>query len=113
MFEIVQAYKALPDSDTLQIAYFPSAMGFVRASRGGPCRGWYPEEKDAVLEHQRQKIRTHVDFVRNTAVVWLGQGGCQEGEGEAKKTTLRVIELGSHHPELMVLDSAEAEEYEV
>jgi len=44
----------------------------------------------------------------------LEQGGCQEGEGKGeRKTTLRIVELGSRHPELMVLDSAEVEEYEV
>jgi hypothetical protein len=43
----------------------------------------------------------------------LRRNGCQEGEGETRRMTLRVIELVSDYPERAVLESVIVEEYDV
>jgi hypothetical protein len=73
---------------------------------GRPTREWYPKEGDIWLKQQR-RVRTLGD----ATMTWLRQEG-SKGEGETRLKS-RLIELGPDHPELPVLDFAEAEEYKV
>ena len=47
-------------------------------------------------------------ILKEAVMAWLRQNECQEGT--RKKTTVRVIELGSGHPELITLDSVQVGE---
>lgn len=106
VFEIVTACKTLPDFDTLQIVHFPSALPMPGAS----TRELYLKQTVSQLKRQRELARGRVRFIKEAAMIRLRQEG--EG-GTRKKTTVRVIELRSDHPERIVLDSVEVEEYEV
>ena len=105
--DLVNACKALPDFDTLQIVRFiPTAPSPDYADAWtmslSPMRRW------------EWNLRERLKGVRDLAIDCLRKqkNGCKEGEG--RKTTLRVIELipyfsvsASH------LDSVVVEEYEV
>ena len=104
MLEIVTSCKALPDFDTLQIVYLNVSpfryLGWIGGNVG--------------VESQSRFIRENLRHWSDTGVVRLKQGKCGEGGGKTrKKTTLRLIELGSEYVTSIMLDSVGVEEYEV
>ena len=111
VLDVVTTCKALPNLDTIQIVYFPCEVPDI--FRGSDGR-WYDVGADPVWGFIREKLRHWTD----TGVIRSRQSECGEGEGEGegesgKKTTLRLVELGSDHPDTIVLDSVEVREYEV
>ena len=107
MLDLVNACKALPDFDTLQIVYF--ILG-TPSSRYADA--WTMSLSP--LGRLERELRERLKGVRDLAIDCLKKQktGCKEGEG--RKTTLRVIELIPCFsiPEFH-LDSVVVEEYEV
>ena len=112
--EIVNACRALPDFDTLQIVHFPlvtflplCGCGRMRLNNPGPSMG------------QRKKaLRKEVQGVKDLAMDCLREPevGCQEKEKEVerRKTVVRIIELRSNRPRPKYhLASMKVDEYEV
>jgi len=94
MSELVIACKALPDFETLQILYFPTAPPHPICWCGhhGPSR-----------EQWEQALREQGEIIKDLAMDCLKaqKMECQEEEGR-KRTTVRVVKLtpatprGSH-----------------
>jgi hypothetical protein len=84
--ELVNACKALPDFDTLQIVY--------------GCQPMYWELYHSEIP-RRQTLREHAGYAKDSAINCLREPetGCRE-RGGRKKITVRVIELvmGNHDP---------------
>lgn len=102
MRELVNACKALPDFNTVQIVHFlPGAADRLEAI-GLPSR-----------ELTSQALREEVKGMKDSAIDCLNgpEKRCQKGE-KGKKITLRVIELSTDHPRHH-LGSVKAVEYEV
>jgi hypothetical protein len=97
--ELVNACKALPDFDTLQIAH---VCGLTFCATGPSVR------------QGRRELKEHVGCAKDSAISCLREleTGCQEREGR-RKITVRAIELvaGSTYPAF--LDSVRVGEYEV
>ena len=95
ILELVNACKALPSFNTLQIVHF------LANNPNLPIRGWWPTEDGTSpsLEQLRKALMDRVKDVKDVAIECLKKPeiGCQEGEGK-KKTTLRVIKLGTCRP---------------
>ena len=92
MSELVNACRALPNFDTLQVVHFS-------LTTPPPTRLCWPEQCGGLgcyTEQQKQVLREHIQSVKDVAVNWLKEPetGCQHGEGR-RKATLRVIELNS------------------
>ena len=107
--ELVDACKALPDFDTLQIVHLavtkPSLnrwCGLTRCSKLRP----YPEERKRELKGLMKDVKGWA-----TDCLKKPRTGFQEGEAR-KTTTLRVIELSQDHP-WPHLGPVKVEEYEV
>ena len=107
ILDIITACKALPDFDTIQIVYFPREPPDIFRSSDGQ---WYDVGADPVWGFIREKLGHWMD----AGVIRSRQSEYGEGEGESgKKTTLRLVELGSDHPDTIIVDSVEVREYEV
>ena len=93
--ELVDACKALPDFDTLQIVYRLCVL--VGLSDGGDIPSSQLER--VAMEHRNRVLRERVDTVKGWAIERLKRvkPGCQGGDGR-KKTTLRIIELNPRRP---------------
>jgi len=101
--ELVNACKALPDFDTLQITHFPFIAPLPECLCG--CRD--------VSYTEIQESLVGVKAVKDSVIDCLRlKAGCQEGEGR-KKITLRIIELGSERGSPFCLSSVKVEEYGV
>ena len=111
--ELVNACKALPDFDTLQIVYFFFVRPLVRCACGLSGHGRPSNKTREPWAEQRKQI-SGTKGVKDLVIDCLKpKAGCHEGEGR-KKTTLRIIELGSDsHYGPHYLDSVKVEEYEV
>ena len=100
--ELVNACKALPDLDTIQIVHFLPGTG---------------DRLEAIgiysTEPSNRALREEVRSVRDSAIDCLNtpEMGRQKG-GRRKKITLRVIELNPDHPRPH-LGTVEVEECEV
>jgi len=110
MSELINACKALPYFDTLQIVHFPFGTPSLRR-----VDKW-EEADNSSVERRKQALREQVNGVKDWAIVCLkAKTGRQPEEGGGrKKTTLRVIELnlcGSNQK--FCLGSAKVEECEV
>ena len=105
--ELVNACRALPDLDTLQIVHFlldkPLLVcGYTRASL-------------AATDKQEQALREQVRGVKDLVIGSLknAKAGRQEGEGR-KNVLVRVIELSPYLPLAGYhLNSVKAEVFEV
>ena len=109
--ELVNACKALPDFDTLQIVHLPLVTPFLICACGGlrygrPSIGarepWAEQRKQ--MSGKRAAKDPVVDCLNSKT-------RCQEGEGR-KKITLRTIELCWDYLRPFYLDSMKVEEYE-
>jgi len=111
--ELVNACKALPDFDTLQIAYFFFVTPLPSCACGRSGHGSSSIETREPWAEQRKQI-SGTKGVKDLAIECLKpKAECQEGE-RRKKTTLRIIELGSDsHCRPLFLDSVKVEESEV
>ena len=92
--ELVNACKALPDFNTIQLVHF------LGRDHTLPAMCEYERMRDGNLssaEQPRQVLRDRVEVVRDLVIDCLRnpEMGSQEGE-ETRKTTLRVIELGKY-----------------
>lgn len=110
--ELIQACKALPDFDTLQILHFPTVAplpicgcGRMRSGSLGPP-----------MDQRRQALREEVKCLKDWAMECLRnpETGREEGAGR-KKIALRTIELSSDRPRApkFHLASVKVEECEV
>ena len=108
--ELVNACKALPDFDTLQIVHFPSVTPLPMCGCGRVRYG----SLGLSMEQRRQALKEEVRCLKDLARDCLKkpEAGCQDRAGR-KKATLRVIELSSDRPRLRShLGSVKVEEYD-
>ena len=125
MLDIINACKILPDFDTLQIVHLFDTSSLPLRVPLSHTEG--SRELDDWSERRRVFLE-EVGVVKDTAVDALKQTMCEKREygGEARKVTIRVIELkwglewdiascmiGTHWPGRKYLRSIKAEEYEV
>jgi len=101
MLELVNACKALPDFDTIQIVHFLPGTG---------------DRLEAIgilsTEPLNRTLREEVKGVRDSVVDCLNKLEMGRQKGGRRKITLRVIELSPDHPRPH-LGSVEVEECEV
>jgi hypothetical protein len=97
--ELVNACKALPHFDTLQIVH-------------GCGLDYDGEELD--VKRLRREYVEHVYGAKDAAISCLKEPetGCREGEGR-RKTTVRVIELVTGPAQNFYMESVKVEEYEM
>ena len=112
--ELVSACKVLPDFDTIQIVHGLDKKLLIFGTHG------YDQVGDGSMpsmEQQWQALRNRAKGMRDLVINCLKGPEIGREEGEGKKITLRVIELGKYRlPGELYLDSVrveKVEEYEV
>ena len=115
--ELVDACKALPDFDTLQILhFFPDSPPPIWSA------GWDKADRLSSTDRWRQALREEMKGAKDWAISCLKVNtGRQEGDGK-KRAILRLIELspgptlpspGDHTLLKSHLGSVKVEEYEI
>ena len=110
--ELVNACKALPDFDTLQIVHL-----LLNTPPSTCTEWWMRSDRLSALNRRRRTLREQVEGVKDLAVDCLEKStpGRLEGEGR-KRVTLRVVELtpcphvGTDYPEYATIKKVEVYE---
>ena len=102
MLGLVGACRVLPNFNTFQIVYFPSA-GPLQVTSWGRTEVQFPMSIE--LPKQQRRVRKEAKYVRDLLMDCLKQTGM--------KATLKFVELGSGFFGPFPLDSAKVEVYEV
>ena len=114
--ELVNACRALPDFDTLQIVHFPLVAPLPLCG----CGRARLANQGASMKQRKKALMDEVNGIKDLAVDCLREpeAGCQEGEKEKeverRKTVVRIVELCSDRPRPKYhLASVEVEYFEV